>query len=345
MEAVATPTTTSASATPAPVSTPAPSGATTSTPSAAPTPAERPKTMAEAFARDAAQHPTEATTPLDGATTPPVDGSDPQSATHPSTDSKAGPIPFEAHKTALENARTKATTEAQAAFDRDYGWAKQVPRESLEHFGQIASQMTSDPIGFLNQFVAELQANPVHAAQLRSNAGRMLAAKQANTEPPPDVEIVDANGQVTGTTYSADRLAKRDAWNRAQLMADVQKEYGPLKTERDRQVAQRQADETTQQINVKADEVLSEVTDILDGNKALMGEVSKLMDANPRWTAHKAALEVRKMRIAPALAGKAQTDVLESLKTKAAAQAVNPASAVVAATSRPKSFMDKSLKW
>jgi hypothetical protein len=342
----ATPTpTTSASATPAPVSTPT-SGATTTTVSAAPTPAERPKTMAEAFAKDAALHATDATTQPEGATTPPVEGIDPQSATPLSTDAKTGPIPFEAHKTALENARTKAASEATAAFDRDFGWAKQPgARESVEKFGAIAGQMTSDPVGFAMRFISELQANPVHAAALRSNAGRMLATKQANAEPQPDVQIVDATGQVTGTTYSSAQLAKRDAWNKAQLLAEVQKEFGPLKTERDQRQAQQKAEETTRQVNAKADEVMSEVTDILDGNKALLSEVSKLMDANPTWTAHKAALEVRKTKIAPALAGKAQADVLETLKTKAASQAVNPAGAVVAATSRPKSFLDKSLKW
>jgi hypothetical protein len=173
----------------------------------------------------------------------------------------------------------------------------------------------------------------------------MLAAREANTEPQPDVQIVDANGQVTGMTYSDKQLAKRDAWNRAQVMADVQKEFGPLKAEREQRQAEQRAAETTQQVNAKADEILSEVTDILDGDHALMSEVSRLMDANPNWTAHKAALEVRKTKIAPALAGKAQADVLASLKTKAAAQAVNPAGAVVATTPRVTSFHDKRLKW
>lgn len=340
--ATATPTTTSATPAPAAVSTPS-TGATTTTTTAAPTPAERPKTMAEAFARDAALHQTDTSTQPDGATTPPVEGIDPQSATSPST--KAEP-PAEKWPQILENARTKATQEATAAFDRDHGWAKQPgTRESFERFGQIASQMTSDPIGFLNRFVAELQADPVHAAQLRSNAGRMLAAKQATAEPQPDVQIVDATGQVTGMTYSDKQLAKRDAWNKAQLMAEVQKEYGPLKAERDQRQAKEKAAATAKAVEASADKHMSRVDRILDGNKELYTDVNRLMALDPTLDAVDAALEVRKTKIAPALAGKAQADVLESLKTKAAAQAVNPAGAVVATTSRPRSFLDKSLKW
>lgn len=345
MEAQTTTPTTSATPPPAAVSTPT-SGATTTTTSTAPTPAERPKTFAEAFANDAALQQTDATTQPEGATTPPVDGTDPQSATPLST--KAEP-PAEKWPQILENARAKATQEATAAFDRDYGWAKQVPRESLERFGQIAGQMTSDPIGFLNRFVAELQANPVHAAQLRSNAGRMLAAKQANAEPPPDVQIVDANGQVTGTTYSAAQLAKRDAWNKAQLMADVQKEFGPLKVERDQQIRQQAADKKAadekRALDAVIDDRISQVTDHLGIDSstpaperdAMLKHVFALMDADPRLSAPRAAAQVARQL--------AQGKVLETLKTKANAQAVNPAGAVVAATSRPKSFLDKSLKW
>lgn len=340
MEGTTSTPTTSTGTTSAPASTP--STGTTPSATATPTPAERP-TFAQAFAQDAAPTTPDASTTTDTATTQPVDTQALDGATNPSA--PQGPVPLAVHQKALENARLKAAQEAQAAFDRDYGWAKQVPREQLERFGSIASSMTTDPIGFLNKFVAELQANPVHAAALRSNAGRMLAARQANAEPQPDVQIVNDQGQVTGRTYSAEGLAKRDAWREKQLLAKVEQQYGPLIAEREqRQTAEKTA-EAKKQIAAKAEQHFARVDRILDGDKSLYPEVNRLMAADPTLDAVDAALEVRKTKIAPAAKGKAEADVLESLKTKAAAQAMNPATAAVAATSRPKSFNDPSLKW
>lgn len=319
-------------------STPTATSAGTTT-SATSTPSERPRTMQEAFSRES-----DSTTQPDAATTQPVDGSTPQTV-HPSTQ---GPIPFAAHKTALDNARLKATQDAQTTFDRDFGWAKSVPRESLERFSSIAQRMSSDPIGFLGDFVKELESHPVHAASLRSQAGRLLAGGRTQPQaemPTPDVQIVDAQGNVTGTTYSADQLAKRDAWTRSQLLAEVNKELQPIKEEREKKVAQAKATESIQRAEKAADQRMSRADQILDGNKDLYQHVANLMASDPSLEVEDAALQVRKAHILPALQGKAQTALLESLKTKANAQGVNPASAVVSATHRPRSLTDKSLQW
>jgi hypothetical protein len=344
-----TPATTSPESTSAPVSTGAPA---TSSPAAT---GERPRTLQEAFARDAAQQTSEPSTPPEAATTAPVEGTDPQSATPPST--QPGPIPFAAHKTALDNARLKATQEAQATFDRDFGWAKAVPRETLQEWSGIASLMASDPPAFLDRYFADAASHPQFGAQVRSWAARTLATRAhsgpAESMPGPDVQIVDAAGQVTGQTYSAEQLAKRDAWRDQQLLSKVQQEFGPLKTERDQEKAQAQAAETHRRIEAAADDVMADVFDVLDisddTTKAqkddLLLKVHELMAQQPTLTVHKAALQVRKAHIVPAQDGKAQAKLLESLKTKAAAQSVNPAGAVVTATTRPKSFLDKSLQW
>jgi hypothetical protein len=326
--------------------TPSSGAPTTAAPSPSITPGQRP-TFEQAFAADAASTSSAPSTDSESATTQPVDPAADPSALHPKTDAP-GPIPFAAHKTALENARTKAAQEAQQQFDRDYGWAKQIPRESLNRMSEIASQMTSDPIRFLNDFVTELQSHPTHAQALRSQAGRLLASArgpQAEPMPGPDVQIVDAQGQVTGETYSAAQLAKRDAWREQQLLAKVQQEFGPLKAERDQQRQQAQADAATKQVESKADGIMSELTEILDGDESHFAAVKQVWDANPSWSAHQAALHVRKTVIAPSSAQKAEAKVLEDLKTKAASQGVNPAGAVVANTSRPTSFNDPRLKW
>lgn len=318
----------------------------TSAPSPAITPSQRP-TFAQAFASDAAQPSAPDSSSTDTATTVPDESTPDPSAIHPTTETQ-GPIPFAAHKTALENARLKAATDAQHQFDREFGWAKQVPRESLDRMSQIATDMTRDPIGFIDKYISELSVNPTHAAALRSQAGRLLASArgtQPEPMPGPDVQIVDAQGTVTGETYSAAQLAKRDTWREQQLLAKVQQEFGPLKAERDQQRAQAQTDAQSKHVEAKADGIMGELLDILDGDDSHFAAVQQVWEANPSWSAHQAALHVRKTAIAPGAAHKAEAKVLESLQTKAASQGINPAGAVVANTHRPTSFNDPSLKW
>lgn len=337
MEGTTSTPTTSAAPIAAP-SAPVTTGTTTAT---TPTPAERP-TFAQAFAKDAAAQTPPSTQP-EGATTPPVDGTDPTSATHPSTEQ--GPIPFAAHKTALDNARTKAVTE----FRQTAGIDKAV---------DFAQKINANPAAFLREYTSELLNNPQHAAAARAELARMFgglrqpaaarpAAPAADPKPAADVQIVDAAGNVVGMTYSDKQSDALYAWREKQAQAARQAEV----TARD--LAAANAAETTRQANARVDEMMAEVADVLDLDEStpkaqrqqFFAKVNDLMAQNPKMSAHRAALLVRNTVIKPAQAGKAQADVLESLKTKAAAQAVNPAGAVVAATSRPKSFLDPSLKW
>jgi hypothetical protein len=320
--------------------TPSSGASTTATPSQSVTPSQRP-TFAQAFEADAASQSTATSSSTDTATTPPGETPADASAIHPSTDAQ-GPIPFAAHKTALENARLKAATEAQAQFDRDFGWAKQVPRESLDRMSQIATDMTRDPIGFIDKYISELSVNPQHQAALRSQAGRLLASArgtQPEPMPGPDVQIVDAQGNVTGETYSAAQLEKRDTWREQQQAARAQQ------ADRDRKTADQQAAALSAQTEAKADSIMAELRGIVYGDEAQFETMLKVWNEHPDWSAHQAALHVRDTYIEPSRAQKAEAKVLEDLKTKAASQGVNPAGAVVANTSRPTSFNDPRLKW
>lgn len=327
--------------------------ASTGTPAAAPaisapspsiTPSQRP-TFAQAFASDAASS-SATPSPTEPAATAPEGTADAAGATHPSPEAQ-GPIPFEVHHTALQNARAKERATAQAEWDAQYGWAKTMDRTQLEAYSRDAQEFLREPVTFLDRFVAQLEADPTHAAALRSWAAKTLGSRrglQPAAEPQPDVEIVSADGQVTGRTFSADGLAKRDAWLQQRILADVMTQVGPLKADHDQRVAQEQAAKLDQQVQVKTDVLLEEIQEIV-GDDSLLPEVGQLLVEHPDWSAHKAALHVRKTKVAPAAAAKAQAQVLDSLKTKAGAQGINPASAVVASTSRPKSFHDPTLKW
>lgn len=111
---------------------------------------------------------------------------------------KQGPIPFDVHHTALENARTKAVEE----YRQRVGWAEHVPREQFEQMASWYNRAASDPVAFALDVIDELAANEEHAPVLRSRAGRLLRAarQQQPTHDPdiPDVEILDGQGQSLG---------------------------------------------------------------------------------------------------------------------------------------------------
>jgi hypothetical protein len=262
----------------------------------------------------------------------PADAIDPNGATHPTAEKK-GPIPFESHQTILQNARTKSADEASARVRAEYAPVQQ----AVQQWQPIAQRMTSDPAGFIRDFIAEVAAqNPAVAAQMRSEAGRMLAAGRAaatDAEPQPDVQIVNEHGQVTGTTYSAKALAERDAWNERRLLAKINGELAPIKAERQDRIDREQQTAVTAAIEAKADEVIAELKEILDGgDDALFEDVNRLMAANPSWSAHKAALEVRKTKIAPTLAGKARQQAVDTFTKKAAGNTANGTGTTAAPT-------------
>ena len=148
MEAVAQ-TTPSAPASPAPAATSAAPAAASTT-----TPGQRP-TFAQAFASDAATTPETPAQP-EAATTQPAESTETQAPVNPSVDAK-GPIPFDVHKTALENARTKAVAE----YKEKFGWAEQVDRALYEETAQIGHLYRSDKPAFFRQLLSEAAANPV----------------------------------------------------------------------------------------------------------------------------------------------------------------------------------------
>lgn len=337
-------TTETGTATPTLSSTPetAPAAPATSAPVSTPTPSERPRTIQEAFARDAAtQDPAATETPAPVATEPAAqttpDGVPPGKP--------PGPIPFDAHKTALENARTKATQDAEAKFAQDYGWAKQITPEQLQTWTATARAMAENPIQFLQEFSAQLRDHPVYGPKLRSEAARMLATQRSAQPPEPDVAITDEAGRVVGRTYSDAALQKRDEWLIQRVLGQVQGELSPLKQSYEAQQAEHAAAVQRQAIESEADAVIADVRAIVGDDQTALKAVSEAMDAHPEWTAHRAAAHVFQTVLSPKFKESAKAGVLDDLKTRAAASTVNPSMAAVPSQKRPTSLLDPALQW
>lgn len=173
-------------------------------------------------------------------TTPPA-GSVPADGSQPSTDAKPAGVPPE-HRwpSILENARNE--------WKQQHGWAEQVSQQEFRQVTELARRASADPIGYLQDFIKELQASPEHAAQLRSLAAKALAQRAQQTvaeqEPQPDLPIALEDGRVVHL-YSADQQAKREAFLQQKWMQSVEQKLQPFQQTHQALQAEREAAQAT----------------------------------------------------------------------------------------------------
>ncbi len=334
-------------ASPAPA---APAAPATSAPASAPTPSQRPS-FAEAFATDATAASSQTPAPEGAATTAPAEGQATDSATSPSE--PKGPIPFDVHKTALENARIKAAEQAKQEFEQQFGWAKTVDRTAVEDAMRLGQLYQSDRAGYIRQVLGEAVADPTLAPLVRSEAARVLGARAPQpVDLSPDIPVVDNNGQVVTHTFSADRVK---AIVQHAVQEALQKEVAPLKQDFQTRQDRDAAIQAQRELDTQVQDIYSEAIQMLPGFKEHEAEIAKVFDAMPPFdpndqrAADKALRKAWHQVVGSTLANRDQTrtQMLDELKTKAAAGtgSVNPAGAAVTATKRPTSFHDASLSW
>lgn len=315
-----------------------PAAPATSAPSASPAPAERP-TFAQAFAADAAPPPESSPAPTETAATA-------QAETTPTE--SAGPIPFLAHKTALENARKKERDAVTQELQSQYGWAMQADRAAIEqaqHIGQLYAQ---DKPAFIRNLLAEAMGDPNLAPLVRSEAARALGAR---TQPPqpadqdltPDIPVMDANGQVVAQTFSAEKVQQivQQAVQQA-----LDREVGPIKQDFQTRQQREQAEREQQQFQQTVQDIYSEAADVLPGFTEHEAEIAKVFATIPGDPA-KALRAAWKQVVGGKLGNvdQVKATTLKELQTKAAAASVNPAATAIPATKRPTSFYDAGLQW
>lgn len=236
-----------------------------------------------------------------------------------------GPIPFEVHHKSVENARTKGRDEATQEFERDYGWAKQVSADQLQAWNQTATRMVRDPVGFVEDFMQQLEADPRYQAEMRSRDGRRLAARrqqaEANQPPQPDVEIVDANGQVVGLTYSSQQLQRRDALLKQQMMQELQQDFAQRMGPLDQMRQEVEAKAEHQRLSTKVDGMLSAASKwphFTEHQPAIGREVQKGASLQDAY------LTVLQRDIYPNLQSSARASVMNHLQQKTNASTSSP---------------------
>ncbi len=260
----------------------------------------------------------------------------------------AGPIPFDVHKTALENARVKATEE----WERQYGWAKQVPQSEFQQIQSLSRRLASanpdEAVAAVSELISEMTSKPSHAAAVRSLIAKSLGGgrgQQPLTMPEPDVEITDANGNVVGTSYSARALAARDAFIMQQVLAKVDEKYAPVVKTHEEVAAERTRLKEEAEANTFVSGFQQELTTYpgFTENKALVGqEVVRLLSAyapNDPRTNEPAFLEALTLRaynrvVVPKLNSAARQAVVQDQIVKAGTTGVVPGRAPIGAPKR-----------
>jgi hypothetical protein len=265
---------------------------------------------------------------------PSADTTDP-SALAPTPDGTtpaAGEPPQERWPDILANARAKAAEDALAP----YAWAKQISPEEFREVSEMAKRASADPIGYLQDFIKELQAHPQHSAQLRSLAARALAQRgqpTADAEPQPDLPIELADGRVVHL-YSAEQQAKREAYLQQKWMQGVEQQLQPLKQTHETLQAERQALAKQQEITHFVTTTFEDVKtwpgmDDPANQKAVAQALAQMpMSSDDPREVSLALNAAYRQRVLPTLSQRAEAKQLDTLQRKAAAStSVNPGSA------------------
>lgn len=306
----------------------------------------RPATMAEAFARnpvDASASPADTTASTDQTTEQPAEATPPPVPVQAKPDTPA-PLPFEAHKRILDN----AYKERDDARSRLTALESQLNSPEGQRLRQWAQSFQQNPEQWIASTLTDLVATrPDLAPALRSQAARILGSRQQPAAEPanfdPDIPVYDERGQMVAQTFSAEKVKALLAQERQALTKEldpIKSEFQQRKQQEHFAAVQKEATDTAARQFDAAKQWPGFLTDPAKGT--VDPDLVKAFNEHPDWDLREAYINV----VVPKLGARKEAEVLDSLKTKAAAATgVNPSGAVIASTKRPKSLTDPSLKW
>lgn len=224
---------------------------------------------------------------------------------------KKGPIPFEVHHTALDNARTKAREEALAEWRAQHGWAEQVDRAAVEDAQRLGRLYQTDRASFWRQFTTEALADPM----LRSEAARILGAKQPQPPSDPDIPIVDDKGQPVAMLGDVVKKLIAEA---------LGKEVAPIKERIAKEDAQRTHAEEVQAMKTETDRIWGTVSKLPHFTE-FQEDIGKAMEVLPAsLSAAEAAYAAYVHVVIPNLSKKERAAVVSDMHKKITATTVSP---------------------
>lgn len=151
------------------------------------------------------------------------------------------------------DARLKTEQETwQKAQDEKYAWANGLNPQEVQSWREAIDGARANPVETATQLLAAALATPEHKQAALSFAARLLngtvqrgsapalQSPVADEEPGPDIPATTADGR-TIYLYSAEQLAKREAWKDRQLDKKLTERFKPFEDDRAQTAEQREA--------------------------------------------------------------------------------------------------------
>lgn len=145
---------------------------------------------------------------------------------------KRGAIPTPEHEQVVKNTRDKTRAEVEQEW-QPYAWAKTVDETTFKQTQQWRDFAKRDPVGFLESAIADAEANPQLAPQIKSLAARLLGKRGAaqvdaafDEEPGPDIPTDTSNG--VPVVFSVTQQRKREAWLMRQMETKFAAQLAPV---------------------------------------------------------------------------------------------------------------------
>lgn len=248
--------------------------------------------------------------------------------TSDASDSKQGPIPFAAHKQALENARTKAAEETQQRLVQE--WQTQI--EPIRPYAAaLAQDVQTGEIGGLESVLAEYLQHPVLGAKTRSLFGRALSQLQrqqqappADARPEPDLQTADG-----ALVYSAPQQHALEEWRDRQWQQRLQQTIQPFQQQHEQQAQQQRVQQAQSQAMQWATQQLTEFRADPDFS-AHESVVKERMAANPQLSLDRAWQQVYRDVVVPKKLAMGNQQYLETAVKKSRGSSPDPAASVPA---------------
>lgn len=291
------------------------------------TPAEAPATFAEAFAADASP----------ASDSPSSDATTPSAAEQPTQANEATPSTGDDRSPFIPRARfdeVNAKKTAAEQWKEQYAWAEKIDQGTMTEAIALAQRYKGDPIGFLQELAAEIQAHPEHGARLRSFAAQQLAAGRGQAAPAaPNYDQIQID-LGDGRAVSLGEIQQ-------QWLAKVREELSPVLKSVEQTNAERAQLKAQADADAFAGSTMQDVSTWpgMDNpaNRKAVGDAIKAMQLtsdDPR-DLQLALSKAWRQVVLPQIHSSAQSQLMDNLKTKAAASSVNPGSA---SPSTPKQY-------
>lgn len=248
-----------------------------------------------------------------------------------------GPIPYERHESILKNAREKTTAEVTRQFQQQYG-------PSLE----LGQRINADPVGTVVGLIQGLAEHPDHGQAVISALARTLGSRRGQAaqdqEPQADLQAPDGT-----QVYSAERLAQIRAYDRQQILKEVDQRFDqrvqPLQQREQQRLAVERQTQETQAANDRMARVLEPYKQLLGPHfethkPALRTKTAEYVEAgyDAQTALGLAVSSILHSTVTPARVAESQQQLMAQAVAKSTGSTSPPGAAPSAPAARPTSF-------